>query len=132
MPAIARENDSWSRLDWVESGDGFGVAIPRRPRTLRQNLRLAETPTESAFDDVVVRSEFVNRGRTNEPIQVSWKIVVSAVCGVLLLLLGVLGITLVAFGLKSTPFIVMCYFIPIGVWTVYMALKAATPTLGSV
>jgi hypothetical protein len=54
MPSTARENDTWERLDdWVKQQPELGVALPRRPRTLRQHLQLVEAPDANGISNLI-------------------------------------------------------------------------------
>jgi hypothetical protein len=44
IPSTAREDALWERTDWVGRTDNFDVTVRRQPRTLKQYLRLVETP----------------------------------------------------------------------------------------
>jgi hypothetical protein len=136
-PSAARENDSWERLDWVEnSADTFDVEIRRPTRTLRQHLRLVELGVQDwrevshhignriELEHIDVQQAEVSAAAADaDQPEAPIRAVLASVGGVVLLVIGLIGLFLIAAGMRSIASIVVCYLIPIGLWTTYLGLK---------
>lgn len=145
MAHAMRQPDPWGKLDWliIDEPDSFKFVLPRTPQTIRQDFRLIDgsldrrtesssVPTEAMQFAYMVttRSRITSSADATET--VTWRVALATLGGLIIVLAGVLGVTLVALGLRSAPYIAMCYLIPIGLWAMYVGLKAVTPKLESV
>jgi hypothetical protein len=141
-----RQANIWESLDdWliIEEPDKFQSALPRAPRTIRQNFRLIDgsldrradpdnMPTEAAQFAYMITTSPGAAQSVHAEKPITWQIVLATIGGLIVLLVGILGVTLVAIGLRSAPYIGICYLIPIGLWTIYVGLRSATSKLESI